>query len=65
MGFGRGRDDYATTPTIEESTATDVNECTDAIEQPGGEDLFLCCHCYDLGDNAGKRWGVHSQCDVW
>jgi hypothetical protein len=34
MGFGRGRDDYATTPTIEESKAIDVNEFTETL-RPG------------------------------
>lgn len=36
VGIGPGgRDDYAMTPTIEESKAIDVNELTEAIEHPG------------------------------
>lgn len=36
-GFGSGRDDYATTPTVGASRTLDVNEFTDAVEQPGAQ----------------------------
>ena len=34
-GLGSGRYEYATTPTVEDCRALDVNEFTDAIEHPG------------------------------
>jgi hypothetical protein len=59
MGFGRGRDDYATTPTVEESKAIDVNEFTDAIEQSGKSGAIW------TGDREDPDWriGVHLEGD--
>ena len=34
-GLGSGRTDYATTPTVEDCRALDVNEFIDAVEHPG------------------------------
>lgn len=55
MGFGRGRDDYATTPTIEESKAIDVNEFTDTLK-PGTSGSY---QWYRDGEESGTiTWAV-------
>ena len=41
VGLAGGRDDYATTPTIEESKAIDVNEFTDTLSVASTADLLV------------------------
>lgn len=50
-GFGSGRDPYATTPTVEESRTLDVDNLTDAVEQPGEEAVVW--------------WGDREDPDSW
>lgn len=54
-GFGSGRDDYATTPTVETSKAIDINEFTDTLK-PGTSGSY---RWYRNGKESGNiEWTV-------
>jgi hypothetical protein len=53
VGIGPGgRDDYATTPTVEACRSIDINEFTDAIEQPGASATVW------KGDREDPEWWI-------
>jgi hypothetical protein len=56
-GFDSGRDDYATTPTVEESKTIDVNRFTDAIEQPDTSGAAW------KGDREDPEWWINVHLD--
>lgn len=56
-GFNSGRDDYATTPTVEESKVIDVTQFTDAVEQPGESGVAW------KGDRTDPEWWINVHLD--
>ena len=54
-GLGSGRYEYATTPTVEDCRALDVNEFTDAVEHPGTSGTIL----WGPEDDPSASIGVH------
>lgn len=53
-GLGSGRGDYATTPTVEESKAIDINEFTDTLTPELRGSYRWFCDGEESGNTHGK-----------